>query len=419
MLAVTAVAALALVGVLSLWLARRIAKPVEDMTRVAERIAGGDFGCAAPTGGPDEIGRLADSMASMQRSLRQTLSDLRDERNQARAIVAGMSDGVIALTPRLEVIHANAAAARLLAVPELAPGTRFVPPPALAPVLERALAAGAADGVELGDVRRGDRVIHVAVSPLEPPSGAAGGAVLVLCDRTEARRAEVMGRELVANASHELRTPLAIMASTADTLLAWSAELPGQHREFVQIIARQAERLQRLVNETLQLSQLESGLPPGPQERLGLDDIARQVVRDLQPLADERQVRLEPVQSVGTNLVSGFEQPLTSALTNLVDNALRYTPKGGSVSLRVEGEAGAVVAAVRDTGPGIVPAEQARLFDRFVRGQAAASNASTGSGLGLAIARRIAEIHGGRITLDSRPGEGSTFRLILPAAPPL
>jgi len=416
MLAITALAALALVGILSLWLARRIAKPVEDMTRVAERIAAGDFSCAPPSGGPDEIGRLADSVTTMQQSLRQTLSELRDERNQARAMVASMSDGVIALTPRLEVTYANDAAARLLNSPALASGSTFTPPAALAPVLEGAMAEGRASAVELGDVRRGDRVVHVAVSPLSPQAGNPGGAVLVLCDRTEARRAEAMGRELVANASHELRTPLAIMSSTADTLLAGSGDLPEQPREFVQIIARQAERMQRLVNETLQLSQLESGLPPGPRERLLLDEVVRQVIRDLQPLAEDRRVSLAFVPSSGAVAVTGFEQSIASALGNLVDNALRYTPAGGCVTVCIEAGAAEAAVAVRDTGPGVAPAEQARLFDRFVRGPAAAARPE-GSGLGLAIARRIAEIHGGRIALESAPGQGSTFRLVLPLAP--
>jgi two-component system phosphate regulon sensor histidine kinase PhoR len=265
----------------------------------------------------------------------------------------------------------------------------------------------------MGDLRRGDRVIHVAVSPLDAAASAGGGAVLVLCDRTEARRAEAMGRELVANASHELRTPLAIMSSTADTLLAWSAELPAAPREFLQIIARQADRMQRLVSETLQLSQLESGTPPGAMEPLSLTDLARQVVEDLRPLAASRGVTLRPLQAVTNPAVLGFEHPLTTALTNLLDNALRYTPTGGAVTVTIERDGPHAIVAVADNGPGIAPAEQARLFDRFVRGKAATVTPSEGSGLGLAIARRIAEIHGGSIRLESTLGQGCTFRLIL------
>jgi signal transduction histidine kinase len=413
MLAGTAVAALVLVSILSLWLARRIAQPVEEMTRVAERIAAGDFDCRAPAGGTDEIGRLAEAVGTMQQSLRRTLGELRHERNQARAIVAGMSDGVIALSPRLSILYANDAAASLLAMPSMAPGTTFQPPADLGPVIARALDRHQEETIELGDVRRGDRIIHVAVSPLDHAVGDGGGAVLVLCDRTAARRAETMGRELVANASHELRTPLAIMASTADTLLAWSAELPAQPREFLQIIARQAERMQRLVNETLQLSQLESGTPPGAMEKLSLADLARRVVDDLRPLAASRGVALQPVQAPTDACVLGFEHLLATALANLVDNALRYTPAGGAVTVSVERDVAHVAVAVRDNGPGISPAEQARLFDRFVRGKAATATPSEGSGLGLAIARRSAEIHGGSIRLDSALGQGSTFRLIL------
>jgi len=418
MLGVAAACALVLITVLSLWLARRIARPVEDMTRVAERIAAGDFECRTPAGGPAEIGRLAEAIHTMQASLRQTLCELRTERNQAQAIVAGMSDGVVALSAAGQVIYANQAAARLLALPDLRPGTPFAAPAALAPVLESAMATRQPASLEWGDVRRGDRVIHVAINPLDAEGENRGGAVLVLCDRTEARRAETMGRELVANASHELRTPLAIMSSTIDTLMAWSDDLPEQHREFLQITARQAERMQRLVNESLQLSQLESGTPAEAMERLSLAELARQVVHDLGPLAEARQVVLQPLQAEPDTAVMGLEQPLVSALTNLIDNALRYTPAGGTVTVSVSRSGASIVAAVTDTGPGISPAEQARLFDRFVRGQAAAAARAAGSGLGLAISRRIAEIHGGRIAVESALGQGSTFRLILPAAPP-
>jgi signal transduction histidine kinase len=414
MLAGTAVAALLLVGILSLWLARRIAQPVEEMTRVAERIAAGDFDCRVSTGGTDEIGRLAEAVRSMQQSLRQTLSELRQERNQARAIVAGMSDGVIALSPQLAIIYANEAAARLLALTNLQPGSTFQPPPDLRPIIERALERRQEEAIELGDLRRGDRIIHVAVSPLDQALGDGGGAVLVLCDRTEARRAETMGRELVANASHELRTPLAIMSSTADTLLDLATELSPEPREFLQIIARQAERLRQLVNETLELSQLESGTPPGAKERLSLADLARQVVDNALPLASSRGVTLKPVQAPATDVfVLGFEHLLASALANLVDNALRYTPTGGTVTVTVEQDGPHAVVAVADTGPGIAPAEQTRIFDRFVRGKAATATPTEGSGLGLAIARRSVEIHGGSIRLDSALGQGSTFRLIL------
>ena len=410
-LALATAGALALVGVMSLWLSRRIARPLEDMTRVAERIAAGDFDCRTPPAGSDEVGRLAGAVGSMQRSLRQTLGELRAERNQAQAIVAGMSDGVVALAADGTVLYANQAAAAMLGQPDLQPGAALAPPAPLAAALAEANRSRESAAVEWGDVRRGERVIHVSISPLPDQ---AGGTVLVLCDRTEARRAESMGRELAANASHELRTPLAILSSTLETLLAWPENLPPASREFLEIGARQVDRMHRLVNETLQLAQLEAGAPAETRAALDLADLAGQVVHDLQPLAESRQVELRPLQSAGAAPVLGLEQPLLSALTNLVDNALRYTPSGGRVTVAVDATDGRAVVAVTDNGPGISPLEQSRLFDRFVRGQAAADSRGEGSGLGLAIARRVAEIHSGEITVDSAPGQGSTFRIALP-----
>jgi two-component system phosphate regulon sensor histidine kinase PhoR len=273
------------------------------------------------------------------------------------------------------------------------------------------LDAQVASAAEIGDERAGDRVIGVAGTPV-PGEDGADGAVLVLRDITEARRAASLGRELVANASHELRTPLAIVESSADTLLGSADGLPEDLRPFLEIISRNSRRMARLVSETLELSKLEAGWQAEP-DHADLGHLARRAVEQCQPLAEEKGVLLQ----VGTLVlapVSGSETQLFSALRNLVENAVHYTPSGGRVTVRSRIDGTDVEFSVADTGPGIPEADHKRIFERFYRGDEAALKRAEGSGLGLAIVRRVAELHGGSVRVESTLGSGSTFFLRVP-----
>ncbi|MBN2450657.1 MAG: HAMP domain-containing protein [Lentisphaeria bacterium] len=417
MLAVSGAGGLLAAAALALWLARRIARPVEEMTRAAERIAAGAFDAELPAAGGDEIGRLAGAFGTMQACLRQTLDELRAERNQAHAVVNSMSDGVVALSSDGVVLYANAAAAELLDSDPPRPGERLPGPAALLDVVAAALRTGGPLRLEMGDVRQGERVVRAVITPLAEAGQAGRGVVLVLADITEARRAESLGRELVANASHELRTPLAIVGSTADTLLAVAEQIPAPIREFLHIIERQAERMRRLVDETLQLSVLESGMPGEPLETLDVRGVVRQALDALGAAAAAKGIEVRFEEPVAGVCIPAFEAQLTGAVRNLLDNAIRYTPPGGKVTVSINADAEWVCIEVADTGPGIAPLEQRRIFERFVRGRAAGATQAEGSGLGLAIVRRVAEIHRGTVDVSSRPGEGSTFRLRLPRSP--
>ena len=413
-------AALALALVVGSLVARRIAQPVERMTEVAERIASGDFGCRVPDAGRDEIGRLAEAVDTMRDSLRQNLLDLTRERNQALAIVKGMSDGVVAVSAEGRVILANAAARSMLRIPEdTGDGASLASlplPEILATTSQRVIDSGEPETVEIGDVAAGERVTRLSISPVSETTGSGTrGLVIVVRDMTEARRAETMGKDLVANASHELKTPLAVISSTADTLLGNAGPMDGRQREFLEIIARQSLRLQGLVEETLQLSQLDGG------ERLEFEAVTVQeliplAAERLLPFAQQRGQQIEVDVPDGLPPVTGAPSLLVQAVRNLVDNALRYGPSGTRVRVTARRVADAIEVAVSDTGPGIPSAEQAHIFDRFVRGRQAQARGIEGTGLGLAIVARVAALHGGSIDIRSRPGEGSCFTLRVPLA---
>lgn len=392
--------------------ARRIARPVEQMTRLAERIAEGDLEGPPPAGdGAGEIARLAQALAAMQNGLRQNMNDLRRERQQALAIVAAMTDGVLALHADGRILFANTAAAELLGT-ALAAGSALAEadiPEAVRELANGVLASQTPRETVLGNELCGERLLGVAGTPV---AADPGGAVLVFRDITEARRAASLGRELVANASHELRTPIAIVESSADTLLAAGDELPADLREFADIISRNCRRMAGLVCETLELSKLESGWGQRP-EPLDLAELAARAVEQCRPMAVAKGLELA-VAAPAPVPVQGIASQLGSALRNLIENAIHYTPAGGRVDVVASlGETHAE-CVVGDTGPGIPETDRNRIFERFYRGDYAAQIRAEGSGLGLAIVRRVAELHGGSASVASSPGQGSRFTLRIP-----
>jgi signal transduction histidine kinase len=213
----------------------------------------------------------------------------------------------------------------------------------------------------------------------------------------------------VGDASHELRTPLAVIRANAEFLQA-------SHPDSVEIadIVSETDRLSALVDALLALARGEAADRP-PRDLFDLGSLVEQATEAMQPLADEREVALGIDATHGVH-VEGDREQLRQLVVILVDNALRYTPSGGSVDVEVERTGGDAAVVVRDTGIGIEHAALNRVFDRFYRADAARNRDSGGAGLGLAIARELVEEHGGRITVDSRPGRGSTFTVRLPLA---
>jgi len=413
-LLVATVLAMAAAVLAAVMVSRRIARPVERMTTLAEQIATGNLDSRPPTvGGSSEIGRLAEALAAMQQSLRQNMSDLRRERNQALAIVGAMADGVLALQTDGRTLFANQAAGELLGaeIPTDTPLADLAIPEPVRQLAQRVLDSQAPAEETLGDERRGERVIGIAGTPV-PADRGSGGAVLVLRDISEARRAATLGRELVANASHELRTPLAIVESSADTLLDAVEELPADLREFIDIISRNSRRMAGLVNETLELSKLESG-GETQWEHADLSDLARRAIDPCRPLAAAKELDLQ-VDLAAEAPVRGDCSHLSSALRNLLENAIHYTPTGGRIGISLTLADSHACFAVSDTGPGIPEADRKRIFERFYRGDEAALKRAEGSGLGLAIVRRVAERHDGTVKVESTVGKGSTFTLRIP-----
>ncbi|HWE24149.1 MAG TPA: ATP-binding protein [Myxococcales bacterium] len=253
-----------------------------------------------------------------------------------------------------------------------------------------------------------DKVLLATISPISDRR-----AIAVLRDLTEQKRMEAVRRDFIANASHELRTPVAAISGAVETLLSSGQMLDASARQFVEMIARHAERLSRLTRELLDLSRLEAGdirLELGPVELAPLCVAALDLVR---ARADEKRITLGFDGPPRLRAI-GDRRALEQILVNLLDNAVKYTPDGGRVTVLADSNASSVVLSVLDTGPGIEPRHRARIFERFYRADPGRSREDGGTGLGLAIVKHLAQAQGGQVGVESGQG-GSRFWVKLPA----
>ena len=400
---------LALVGALALvWLfARSISQPVVDLRDVARAIASGDLERRPALSAPGEVGDLATALHRMAEQLAHRLDALEANDQLMTAVLESLEEGIIALDERGTVVRINERARSLLGVSAALPFAREQLPrePTLRHAIDAALAGTTTDPAE---VALHERTVAVASRPL----GTGGGVVTVL-DLTTLRRLEKIRRDFVANVSHELKTPLTAVSGYAETLL--DEGIPAeQRRRFVQTILENATRMQRIVDDLLDLSRIESG---GWRPNVALVDIGgfvQDVFAAVDPAASAKGLTLEADVDADATHVRVDPTAFRQILTNLVENAVRYT-REGSVTLRTRRAPEGVWVDVTDTGIGIGAEHLPRIFERFYRVDAGRSRSEGGTGLGLAIVRHLVDAHGGRTEAASVVGRGTTISVLLPA----
>ncbi|MFL5795800.1 MAG: sensor histidine kinase [Actinomycetota bacterium] len=366
---------------------------------------------------PDDLRGLTNELSAITTRLRDRLEGLTEERDRAGQIVDALDDGVLLLDGAGRLLVANPAARSWFGLPDdLRPGLpaqRVLGVPQVSTLAEQAAEARAPVVGNLTVVFPEPRTLTMRAFPLAD-RGPTGRIVVTLTDITQRRRLEVLRRDFVANASHELRTPVAAVRALAETLLTALPDDPEAGRQFAERIAREAERLDVLARDLLDLSRVERGtLDVEPVDLVGL---AKEVVGGYEDLATERRVRLRSeLQQVS---MRGDRAQLGLLLSNLLDNALRHTPAKGTVCVRLDAAESRALLQVADTGEGIPARELPRVFERFYRVDKARARQTGGTGLGLAIVRHVAEAHGGTVRVDSELGRGSTFTVALPVAGP-
>lgn len=394
-------------------LSRTMVEPARELTDIADAISRGDLSKRTGSRRMDEFGTLGRSLDRMAEQLEDRMQTLKVEEARLRTTLDGMVEAVFVTDDQGVIALSNKALDRFAG----ATAVGRTPMEAVRSAELRAAVRAARDGepaeVAFEATREGKRRNLVAqVAPL--PEGA--GVVAVLHDVTKLKLADEVRRDFVANASHELRTPLTAIRGFAETLQDGAIHDPAAATRFLDTILKHTLRLQRIVDDMLALSRSES-----PELHIELEDvdvaaIAREVVAGLESQAKRKgiQVTVEGLDELPR--ARGDARATDEILVNLLDNALKYTPDGGAVTLVGSVVGDQVQLAVRDSGPGIPTAHHARIFERFYRVDAGRSREVGGTGLGLAIVRHLTARMGGEISIDGQAEVGATFRLALPIA---
>jgi signal transduction histidine kinase len=394
------VTVLLLAAIAGLAMSRLLGRRIGRVADTAARLSGGDLSARAPQASPREVATLADGLNKMAERVQQLVGTVTGERDRARTLVAGLAEGVVMVDPADEVIVANDAAVRMIG--------EGLPPVLSGLVAQAREEQRLVEGAEM-DIPEGGALAVAAVPLSEPP----GTVVLTLRDVTEQRALERTRRELVANVSHELKTPVAAIRGFLE-LMEDESMPPEARREFVGLMSAEAARLQRLVDEQLQLARLDSGGLPLDVEDMDLASLVRTAARPRAVLAAREGLQMH-VRAEEPVPMAGDPARLEQVLLILLDNATRHTPTGGTITVDARVQGGDALMIVSDTGEGIPPEAIGSVFDRFYRADAArAHDDRRGAGLGLAIARGIVRAHGGDIEVRSDPGRGAAFTVRVP-----
>lgn len=439
-LLVGAVLALATAALLGFLFTRHVTRPIAEMTSLARRMAEGDFSRRLPVISRDEIGQLGDTMNLMAKRLQDRLAELEEERTKGAAILDSMVEGVLAVDGERRILFINVSACRLFnASPVGAEGRPFlevIRNKEVLDLLDRTFQKGAVTQQELEIYAPVRRIVQVRAAPLKGRTGTSG-AIVVLHDVTELRRLETVRTEFVANVSHELRTPLTSIRGYLETLLEGALEDRERARPFLEVIHKHTERLGRLLDDLLELSNLELKKITLQRKPTDLIDAVKSAMAIYTAQAARQEIDLRAELPEDLPLVMADRDRVVQILINLLDNSLKFTPRGGTVIVaarRVPGSefrapspqpgiwnaeprtpsAGDLVEiAVRDTGIGIPSQDLPRITERFYRVDKARSGELGGTGLGLAIVRHLVEAHGGNLVIESQLNRGSTVRFTL------
>lgn len=398
-LLIAALAGLAIASLASLWIGARARRPIRELRDITRALASGDLSKRPALVTPGDAGDLASAIYRLSEQLTGQVEALRSEEGLLRATMEALNEGVIAIDNRRQVVRINRTARRLLAAfePVPFPMERLPRIRALREALEGALEGESTDGVEVAVL---DVTLAISARPLPD-----GGAVLACYDLTRQRRLETVRRDFVANVSHELKTPLTIVSGFAETLA--DGDAPDEVRQqFAESIRSNARRMQRIVDDLLDLSRIESGGWRPRAAACPVGAAAAEAFALVAGAAERLGVQLETDISPDATAVFADPTALRQILVNLVENGIRYA-REGTVTVYSRRADAAVVVGVRDTGSGIATEHLPRIFERFYRVDAARSREEGGTGLGLAIVKHLVEAHGGWLVAESRIGEGT------------
>jgi two-component system phosphate regulon sensor histidine kinase PhoR len=396
---------------------RRAARPLEEMHDVASALSSGDYAARVEEPGDDELGLLGSTLNRLGGDMSERVSALTAGQDRLRAMVAGMVEGVIAVDDSDRITFTNHTARRMLGVAAGAEvrGERLWEAARVAEVPELLAEARRSDAAAQRELNLllGGREVVVRAQAHRFADGDRIGVVVVLHDISELRRLERIRRDFVANVSHELKTPLTSIRGYVETLLDGALHDDRNNARFLEKIEQNTQRLSHLVTDLLSLARIEAQEGSLPLERVDLHALVEQTRKRHEPAAVGRDQTLRLESCNGALQVLGDREALTQVLDNLVDNALKYTPPEGHITIRLKREPGHAVLEVEDDGIGIPAEDIERVFERFYRVDKARSRAVGGTGLGLSIVKHLVVAMKGEVEVESKVDEGSTFRVRL------
>lgn len=398
---------------LGLILSRTIIMPISNLQIRAEQLSEGEFGHRIEVKSRDEIGRLTMAFNDMASRIDRSLSDISAEKNKVEAILSQMTDGIVAFDQTGEMIHSNSAAKELSGIEDGITFTQFASALKFDLTLEQLNYLDRNRVVERQS-EIGNRIIRVLFAPYADEAEKNGGTVVVMQDITEQTKLDMARREFVANVSHELRTPITTIKSYAETILDMADEDTPQ-TNFIRVIEQEADRMTRIVTDLLTLSKLDNSAKAAMDKKVfNLSELVGSVVDKLKINANNLGLTISFKKEGDTSNFFGDKDRMEQVITNIVSNAVKYTPSGGNVEVVCSAKYTEAVVRVTDNGIGIPEKDLPRIFERFYRVDKARSRESGGTGLGLAIAKELVEMHGGRIDIRSREGKGTSVIISLP-----
>ena len=395
-------------------LARTVIAPLRALGAAAENLGKGQLDARVPVRPDDQFGVLAQTFNTMADSLQAGIRDLAAERDEREVILASMKEGVVAvdnvgrlilvneaLRGMLGLAHQNVTDKMFIEVIRSAPLANFVKEAQASPTpLETEMTVHGPEKL----------VLSLHARPL-----LGGGTLIVARDVTRLRRLEEVRNVFVANVSHELKTPITLIKGCVETLLDGALQDPEKAPQFLATVEQHANRMNAIVDDLLQLSALEAGEEHGERSLTDLAAVAERVASGYLHSASQKGISIA-VNSIGPSInVTGNELLLEQAISNLIDNAVKYTGEGGRIVLEVRQDGDRAALSVKDDGQGIEKRHLEHIFERFYRADKARSRRIGGTGLGLSIVKHIVAMHGGSVSVESQPGRGSTFTITLPA----
>jgi two-component system phosphate regulon sensor histidine kinase PhoR len=407
------------VTLVSLWVSRRITSPIEQIKKGAQRFARGDLQHRLTLSGSEEMVSLCETMNHMAAELRNRINTVTEQRGEMEAVLSSMVEGVIAVDTDERVISMNNAAATMFVCsPSKAQGRTIqevVRNTVLQQFVKETISTQKPIEKDFVLYSNGERFLNAHGSILCDAEGNKVGALIVLNDVTRLRKLESMRREFVANVSHEIKTPITAIKASVETLRDGAMKTPADADRFLEITEKHIVRLEAIIEDLLSLSRIEQ---EHEKEEIRLSegkirDVVEAAIQVCRPNADSKQIGLSLVcdEDMAVNMDSAL---LEQAVINLLDNAIKYSHEGSRVQVEVNQTDSEIVLSVKDHGCGIESEHLPRLFERFYRVDNGRSRDSGGTGLGLAIVKHIAQAHKGRVTVESKQGEGSTFSIHIP-----